>query len=336
MSRIDQVAALAGVSTATVSRALSGKTNVSEKTRQRVVAAAKELDYSISLAASSLATGRTSTIGVVVPQLDRWFFTTVITGIQSRLIEAGYDLTLYTASHDREKRRQFFEHFFQKRRVDALITVALELTGPEVAALRGINRPIVAVGGSVDGIVSLGLDENAVARLATEHLLSFGHRIIGYVGGAEEFNSDFHLIEQRFAGLQAALAERNLQIERNHMVSADFTIAGGYSAAKRLLGRPGTRPTAIFAASDEMALGAMLAARDLGFSIPGDLSIIGIDGHDLSEPFGLTTVAQFPANQGRRAAELVLGEIDGSAAASATLPIDFELIVRRSTRRAAP
>ncbi|HEY8591083.1 MAG TPA: substrate-binding domain-containing protein, partial [Naasia sp.] len=121
-----------------------------------------------------------------------------------------------------------------------------------------------------------------------------------------------------------------------HLVHAsDFTIPGGYVAGKQVLGDPRHRPTAIVAASDEVAMGAILAARDLGLQVPHDLSIIGIDGHELAEFFGLTTVAQFPALQGRLAVEMLMGELKSGnrAALPANTPLPFELIVRSSTSR---
>jgi DNA-binding LacI/PurR family transcriptional regulator len=121
---------------------------------------------------------------------------------------------------------------------------------------------------------------------------------------------------------------------------ADFTIEGGFRAAKQLLGRPGERPTAIFAASDEMAIGALLAARELGYRVPEDLSVVGIDGHELGEFFRLTTVDQFPLGQGERAADAILDELEAKDAGAPKdqtgeepRRLPFELIVRGTTAR---
>ncbi len=114
---------------------------------------------------------------------------------------------------------------------------------------------------------------------------------------------------------------------------ADFTIEGGFRAAKQLLGKPGGRPTAIFAASDEMAIGALLAARELGYRVPEDLSVVGIDGHELGDFFRLTTVDQFPLGQGERAAEAILFEIEDPGPREEPGQLPYELIVRGSTAR---
>ncbi|WP_411698250.1 LacI family DNA-binding transcriptional regulator [Conyzicola sp.] len=335
MPGINEVALLAGVSTATVSRALSGNGHVSDSTKSRVKAAAFELGYVVSSNASSLATGRTKNVGVVIPFLNRWFFSSVVEGAEQSLLSHGYDLTLYNLSGSGDERRSVFEHFLLRKRVDAVIAVSLELTASEVGSLLDMNKPIVGVGGPLPGMQTLSIDDVRVARLATEHLLSLGHRSIGHIGGNDDVEMDFHLPTNRRVGYEAALGAHGVPVDPELFVEADFTLQGGYRAAKRLLGSPRTRPTAIFAASDEMAIGTILAARDLGLSVPGDVSVIGVDDHELAEFFGLSTVAQYPAEQGRRAVEILMDQLHPARRTPAeNFPLRFELIVRSST--AAP
>ncbi len=335
MAGIEEVAKLAGVSTATVSRALSGRGPVSDATKQRVVAAAAELGYVVSSNASSLASGRMRNIGVVIPFLNRWFFSSVLEGAQHALLRNGYDLTLYNLSGEGAERTSVFEHFLLRQRVDAVIAVSLELTEAEVARLHAMDKPLVGVGGPIPGVRTLTIDDVAISRLATEHLLALGHTRIAHIGGTHEFDLDFHLPTNRRLGYEAALVDAGYAVDPSLFAPADFSIQGGYHAAKQLLGVPRDRPTAIFAASDEMAMGSILAARDLGLSVPGDVSIAGIDDHDLSEFFGLTTVAQFPRRQGERAVDILLEQLQPTDApperADTRLP--YELIVRSSTAR---
>jgi DNA-binding LacI/PurR family transcriptional regulator len=337
MAGIEEVARLAGVSTATVSRALSGNGHVSPTTRERVQAAAAELGYVVSSNASSLASGRTRNVGVVVPFLSRWYFSSVVDGAEAALLSKGYDLTLYNLSGGEEPRRSVFEHFLLRKRVDAVIAVALELTDDEVKRLLDIHKPMVGIGGPIPGVRTLTLDDVAVAQLATEHLISLGHRQIAHVGGAVELDLDFHLGSTRRRGFERAMHEANLPIRDDLYQPADFTINGGYEAGKQLLGRPYDRPTALFAASDEMAIGCLLAARDLGLSVPRDVSIVGIDDHELAEFFGLTTVAQFPRQQGELAVDVLMGELmpDAGMPAALDTELPFQLIVRSSTARPA-
>lgn len=330
---IAEVARLAGVSTATVSRALSGRGAVSAAAKQRVERAAAELGYVVSSNASSLASGRTRNVGVLMPVLDRWYFTTVLAGAQQALLHAGYDVTLYSLEGAHGERSRVFEHFLLRQRVDAVIAIALELSPEEVARLHQIGKPLVGVGGPMPGAPSLAVDDIAIARLATQHLIALGHERIGHIGGGPEFDADFHLPLRRQQGFSDALGDADLAPNPALVRDADFTIEGGYRAAKQLLGLPyRERPTAIFAASDEMAIGAILAARDLGLDVPTDISIVGVDDYDLSDFFGLTTVAQFPREQGARAARLLLDQLaNGSAPIDTALP--FELRVRSSTTR---
>lgn len=338
MPGIDDVARLAGVSTATVSRALSGNGPVSQTTRARVVQAATDLGYVVSSNASSLASGRTRNIGAVVPHLNRWFFTSVIEGAERVLLRRGYDLTLYNLSGDGDERQRVFEHHLLRNRVDAVFAVSLELAEQEVSRLLALGKPLVGVGGPLPGVSTLRIDDVAVAHLATDHLISLGHRHIAHSGASHEFDLDFHIPTSRRLGYEQALTEAGIPVDERLHRAADFTLPGGYEAAKQLLGTPHDRPTAIFAASDEMAIGALLAARDLGLSVPRDVSVIGIDDHPLAEFFGLSTVAQHPVAQGERAAEILLAALDASrrgGPAARPEPVGHvapaDLIVRSST-----
>jgi len=336
MAGIDDVARAAGVSTATVSRALSGRGPVAAATRDRVAAVAAELGYVVSASASSLATGRTRNIGVVVPFLNRWFYTSVIEGAQRRLMQHGYDLTLYNLSGDDREREKVFDDHLLRQRVDAVIAVSLELTSQEITALHTLGKPIVGVGGPLEGVRTLSIDDVAVTKLATEHVLSLGHTRIGHIGGDVDRELAFHLPTNRRLGYEAALRAAGLVPERELYFPAVFTMESGYTAAKQMLGNPRLRPTAIVAASDEMAIGAMLAARDMGLDVPGDLSVIGIDDHELAGFFGLSTVAQHPELQGERAVDVLMEQLRPAALGTVSetnTALPFDLIVRSSTAR---
>ena len=339
MTGIEDVARLAGVSTATVSRALSKNHNalVRPETLNKVLAAANELNYVASSTASGLSTGRTKNVGVVTPQLGRWFFTSVIEGAQRTLMQHGYDLTLYNLGGGAQ-RDSVFNHFLLRKRVDAVLAVALELTDDEIGKLLALEKPVVGVGGPLTGVQTFAIDDVAAAKLATGHLIGFGHTKIAHFGSRKSVDNDFQMSERRSTGYQAALAEAGIPIEPNRFYQTDFTIAGGYQSARRLLADPHDRPTAIFAASDEMAIGCILAARELGFSVPDDISIIGIDDHELSELFGLSTVAQFPARQGELAAGALLDLLSSPRVGDEPAPqqgtsLPIELILRTSTTR---
>lgn len=332
---IREVAQLSGLSVATVSRALSNRGSVSAQSRQRAQEAAAELGFALSYAASSLASGRHHNIGVVVPAVDRWYFSTLLDGISAELIAAGYDLTLYTTGHTAEQRATVLGGLLTRKRLDAVIAVSLELTGAEVQQLLDLHRPVLAVGGQLSGADSISIDEFAVARDATNHLLGLGHTRITYLGGKDEQTADFKLALRRRQGFEAALQEAGLDCPPEWLRVCDFTVQGAYASCRELLA--GGRPTAIFAASDEMAFGAILAARDFGLRIPEDLSVIGLDGHELGQLFGLTTFDQNPRGQGTLAAQRMLARLalaaGGSSVDLAPVAEKFPatLLVRSST-----
>ncbi|ROS75355.1 LacI family DNA-binding transcriptional regulator [Cellulomonas sp. PhB143] len=335
MASIKDVAREAGVSEATVSRALSGNGHVSAATRRRVAEAAQMLGYVASSSASSLASGRTRNVGIVVPFLDRWYFSAVIEGAQQELMRHGYDLTLYNLGQDPASRRSVFEQFLLRQRVDAVIAVALELTDQEVQSLHALHKPLVGVGGPLEGVRTLSIDNQVVAGLTTGHLVALGHTRIAYLGGSLEDDGAFGLNLSRRLGFTHAMEAAGLHAPTRYYRAADYTIDTGYSAAKQLLGDPAGRPTAIVAGSDEMAIGAVLAARDLGMVVPRDVSITGIDDHELAAFFGLTTVAQFPRGQGRLAVRLLMEDLHPGEQED-ELPghgLPVELIVRGSTAR---
>jgi DNA-binding LacI/PurR family transcriptional regulator len=328
---IEEVARRAGVSSATVSRALSGRGPVSAMTRERVLQAAEELGYVVSSSASALATGRMRNVGVVIPFLNRWFYGAVLEGAESALLGHGYDLTLYHLGSI-DERRTVFEHFLLRRRVDAVIAVSLELTEREVQRLHDMRKPMVGIGGPLPGVRTLSIDDIAVSRLATGHLIDLGHRRIAHIGGDRAQEMDFHVPMNRRIGYEQTLTAAGIPNDVRLFQPGDFTLQGGHAAALRLLSDPHDRPTAIFAASDEMAIGAILAARDLGLEVPRDVSIVGVDGHDLAEFFGLTTVAQYPMRQGRTAVEVLMTELHPAVDAEPfDTPLPFDLIVRSST-----
>jgi DNA-binding LacI/PurR family transcriptional regulator len=331
VSGIADVAQAAGVSKSTASRALSGHGYVSDETRSRVERAASALGFVPSLTAASLATGQSRNVGVVTPFINRWFFAEVLEGIESALISAGYDLTLYRLTDEPEQRERVFNYFLRRKRVDAVIAVSIALTPAEVDMLHALNKPIIGIGGAIDGISTLSIDDFEAARMATDHVIGLGHTRIMHLGGDLGPQMDFRVHAHRLAGFREALSAAGI-VSRDDVRAAAFSIPGGHATALSVLADPRTRPTAIVAGSDEIAIGAILAARQLGIQVPQQLSVVGIDDHDLAELFGLTTVRQEPAQQGNLAVELVMDELaNPSANATTAHHIPVTMLVRSST-----
>lgn len=340
MAGIEDVAKLAGVSTATVSRALTGKAHVSEKTRQKVEEAAAQLGYVASHSAYTLATGRNRNIGVIMPYVDRWFFSTMLESMESTLIEHGYDLTLYNLSGGRFQRDKIFKDFVGRKRVDALILVAVNPSSEELEILNRLQRPVLGIGGPIEGARSLTMDDFNAGRLATEHLISLGHRKIANLGGYSGSDLEFNQPNTRTLGHLAALDDAGITQIPEWKMECDYTIPGAFFRTKQLLGDPRNAPTAIFCNSDEMAIGAIMAVKDLGLRVPQDISIVGIDNHDLSEFFGLSTVNQRVREQAKEATMWLLEILNEEDPAKRENHLELvewpvSLMVRSSTARPA-
>ncbi len=334
MPTIHDVANTAGVSIATVSRALRGLDRVSPATRARVLAAATELGYVPSSAAASLASGRTNTVGVIVPHVTRWYFANVVQGAQDLCRARGYDLLLYGLGERDDLARRLTAIAAVHKRVDAVLVLNLPLDGPEVSLLRSLSVPVVLVGTRVEGLGSVCIDDVGVARTAVEHLLGLGHTRIAHMGGLSQDRFHFPTPRDRLAGYQQSL--RGVGIEPDPVLDVDggWSIHGGSAAMDTLLTLPlDRRPTAVFASSDEMAMGALSSARRHGVRVPAELSVVGVDDHEMAEFVDLTTVAQPVARQGRMAAEMLLDQLTGSTppGAAPELGVGTELVVRGST-----
>lgn len=329
MAGIAEVAARAGVSKATASRALSGSGYVSETTRARVRDAADALGYVPSAGAVGLATGRTQNIGVVMPYLNRWFFAEVLEGIQQALLERGLDLTLYDAKPGTPGRERIFGDFLARKRFDGLIAVGLEPVDQEIDQLTQIGRPIVSVVGTGEETSVVAVDDDHAARRATEHLIELGHRDIAFVGGSPHSHWA-HVDQERLAGYRHAMREAGLSEFVRHAHS-EVSLPGGYAAAADLLGDTRRRPTAIVGVCDEVAIGTIIAARRLGIQVPSSFSVVGIDDHEFADMFALTTLQQVPREQGAAAVEVLLAEIADPGRARTVVRTPARLIMRNST-----
>jgi DNA-binding LacI/PurR family transcriptional regulator len=338
---IEDVAQRAGVSTATVSRALRGLPHVSEETRARVAGIALDLGYVASRSASNLATGRTRTVGVVTPHIAKWFFSNAIQALERELSSCGYDVLLIVLPPTRGSGmgpgagvgRPPFDAEGLRQRVDAVAVLTVPLTGSELDALRRLRLPIVFVGGSVSGVMSVRIDDLAVGRLATEHLLSLGHRRIAHIGGDPMEPLNFNAPVDRRAGWSSALRATGIEPDAELDVPGYFTVEGGQAAMRQLLALE-EPPTAVFAGSDEMAFGALAALRETGRSAPRDVSVIGVDDHELAAATGLTTVRQPVVDQGRTAARLLLEALSpttGASHVSEHVLLPVQLVERCST-----
>lgn len=329
---IEDVAKRAGVSIATVSRSLRGLPDVAASTRDRVLTAARELDYVASPFAARLASGRSSTLGVVVPFINRWFFAEVLGAVETVLSAAGYDLLLHNLA-DSEGRDRFFSVLPVRKRVDAVLVVSLALSDYEVEALTSLELPVGVLGVKHPGLFSVRIDDVAAARSAVQHLLSLGHRRIALIGGDTDDPMRFTPPHHRGTGYRDALRDAGLGADPTLECLGYFTVAGGEAAMLQLLALK-ELPTAVFAESDEMAYGAMRAIRRAGLRVPQDIAVVGFDDHATAGLLDLTTVRQPVAEQGALLAKGLLASLTHDTEPSDVV-LDTELVVRGSTVPAA-
>jgi LacI family transcriptional regulator, repressor for deo operon, udp, cdd, tsx, nupC, and nupG len=310
---IMDVARRAGVSAATVSRALRGLPNVSRETRTKVLTAADDLGYAASPLASALATGRMRSVGVVLPYAGRWFFAEVVRGIEAALRRHGYDLVLHVLADD-GRRQEFFGSLPVRRRVDALLLVALDVTADEAGLLHELGLPLAWVGEPVEGVHGELVDDREAARVAVRHLVQLGHRRIASLGGDLNGPRGSGPARRRAAGYRDALAAAGLEARPEWLPDGGFTAEGAYRATMEIFATDaGERPTALFCQSDEMAFGALGALRRLGLRWPQDVSVVGLDGHELAATFDLTTVAQPVHDLGAQAARWLVARLAADA-----------------------
>ena len=328
----ETIAARLGISAMTVSRALNGRPNVDEKTRKRVVDAARKYRYTPDHIARSLALSRTETIGVVVPEISHSFFPEVIRGIEDAAYSAGYHLILTHSAED-YKREQDAINTLESKRVDGmLISTAQTVTSHAVyeEAIR-LGVPIVFFDRVVQNIgatcVSID-DEDCCARI-TEHLIGHGYKAIAHLSGP----SVVSIGKARTRGYKKALARSNLTLRPELVVQSGFHEKGGYLAMERLLQLPPQeRPDAVVAVNDPAAFGAMKAIQEHRLRIPQDIAIVGMSDDVRAELASspLTTIKQPAYEIGKTAAEALIREIEGKEKAGRKLIVQTELMVRKS------
>jgi DNA-binding LacI/PurR family transcriptional regulator len=327
---IRDVARLAGVSEATVSRALRDLRHVAPETAEAVREAADRLGFVPSRNAAALASGRPKVVSVVMPTVVAWFYSAVLEGVDSVLREAGWATSLINLFGTDGGRRRLTDAELHAGQASAHVVVGFGLDEAEQALLRGVRDPLVTVGGRFPGLRGIGIPEEEAARLAVGHLLELGHRRIGHIGADREPDLVRSVVQPRRETWAAMLREAGVEPDIGWFGSGALRLESSRAAAERLLDRP-DRPTAVFAATDESAFGVLLAAHRLGLRVPEDLSVVGLDDHPFSAGFGLTTVRQSPHEQGARAAALLLADLGARRGAVSTAPAPIGLVVRGST-----
>jgi len=325
------VARRAGVSIATVSRALRDVPGVSQQTRDRIRQIAQELSYVVSPEASALSRGATGRVAIVMPRLDAWFYSAMLASMAPVLRAARLDMLVYQVDGE-EQRTQFLRELPARRKADAVILTALPMAQAEVERLDLMGVHVVVAGGEVRDYPRVHVDDLEAGRTAVQHLVDLGHRRIGMLRTSDTDGTTWSSDLLRVRAWRETLAAAGLDAPDELLATETYGVDAGARAMATLLALP-ERPTAVFAYSDELAFAAVAHARAAGLSVPGDLSVVGTDGHPLGELLGLTTVDQDVAGQGRLAAELAVRLLDGAERVD-DVDVACRLVERGST--AAP
>jgi DNA-binding LacI/PurR family transcriptional regulator len=323
------VARHAGVSTATVSRALRGRPGVSEPTRIRIKQLAEELSYVVSPEASTLSGGSTGRVAVVVPTINMWFFSTVLAGIESVLRDADMDTLIYHVD-GAEDRRKFFDKLPARRKADAVIVIALPVPPEEAKRLDLMGVQVVVAGGQLREYPHVRIDDLEVAHQAVSHLAQLGHERIAMIRTEDATGAKWAYDNRRSEGFELAMKDVGLKVRRSMMVTVPYGLDGGARAMDILLSNR-EPPTAVFAYSDEVAMGALRSLRRAHIPVPEQMSIVGVDDHPMAELNDLTTVRQPVDEQGRIAARMVLDLLDGRSIRDRLVTVPTHLVVRGST-----
>ncbi|MBA3948022.1 MAG: LacI family DNA-binding transcriptional regulator [Herpetosiphonaceae bacterium] len=330
MATIRDVAVMAGVSTATVSHVVNETRVVSEPLRQKVAAAMLALDYQPDAVARSLRRRETLTLGLMVPSVEIPFFARVAKHMEHAAKAAGYSIILCNSDWSLERELIYLDNLLA-RRVDGLVCISLAMRSEHLTPLLKTGTPIVWFERNIPHaeIDAVYLDNHKGAYAATSHLIELGHRRIGCITGLP--TSKLH--HDRIAGYRQALTEHGLPFDRELLRVGNYTPASGQQAAADFLAltRP---PSAIFAFNDLMAMGVLQTLQSRGLRVPDDVAVIGFDGVTLCEHLcpPLSTVEQPVPAMSRRAMELLMDRINGTAPPEARIVVlPPQLIVRAST-----
>lgn len=328
MTTIKQVAAHAGVSSATVSHVINGTRYVSETVRELVQKAMDELDYRPNALARSLRSGYTHTLGLILPDSANPFFAEVGHSIEIAAFEAGYSVILCNTENDFEKESLYMD-VLTKKQVDGMIFVTTGERSDSLEHLVQMKIPTVVMDRDFPGLELdiVAADNFQGGYLAAQHLIYLGHKRIGCIAGPSGINPS----ARRVAGYKQALQEANLTIKPELIASGDFHPESGWEIGRAMLLQRDA-PTAIFACNDLMAIGVLRAAAELDLHIPKDLALVGYDDIELASYTNppLTTIKQPKVKMGLAALKFLLSRIQDKQSAPQSVLLPVSLVIRGS------
>jgi LacI family transcriptional regulator, sucrose operon repressor len=328
MPTIKEIAEMAKVSRTTVSRVINNSGYVSEEVRKRILKIIEETGYVPSEHAKSLRTKRTKVIGVILPKISTETSSRIVSGIDEVLSENGYQILLANTNLKKEKEIEYI-NLLKVRQVDGIIFTATNMNENLVKQIHQLNIPIVVIGQEIPDVTAVVYDDYHAARDITSMFIKKGHKNIAFIGVDE---SDRAVGFLRKKGYLDVMQEHGFLIENEWIQKGVFDIQSGYKAMKRIMENSINRPTATFAVTDRLAIGAMQYLKEKGFSIPDEMALAGIGASEISNYVTptLTTVDYLNENAGREAAKLILDKILEKDSSTKKITLDYRLIIRDS------
>ncbi len=326
---IRDVARRAGVGVGTVSRVLNGSPAVSARTRDKVLAAIAELDYSPNVIARRLSLGKTLTIAVIAPFFTRPAVVERLRGVESVLAQTEYDLVVYNVE-SANRYEAMFRDVPRAERFDGLLIISLRPPEAQVKRLLGFGGPSILVDIAHPDFSRVVIDDVAGGRKATQHLLDLGHRRIGFLSDFADSTFHFTANRDRYTGYAEALRAAGIAVRPDYSVHGEHSRESAYEQACRLL-TLADRPTAIFATNDTLAIGVLEAANDMELAVPEQLSVIGYDDIEMAKYLNLATVRQQLFESGVLGGELLLEAITSPPHGPQQIILPTELVARATT-----
>ncbi len=324
---IKDVAKIAGVSVATVSRVMNKNVFVKEETTKKVLDAIEKTGYKPNAIARSLKVKNTRSIGIIIPDISSHFFPDVVRGIEDVANEFNYNIILCNTDLDREKEKEYFDVLVEKQ-VDGIVYMSNTITDEIANKIASVGIEIVLISTDYKDLSSITIDNVKASEDAVKYIISKGISDIAFIGGEM---TDPNAGLPRFNGYVKALSEAGISINKDFILEGNYRYESGYEGAKKLLSLE-HRPRAIFAASDEMAIGVIRAGLELGYKIPEELMVVGFDDVDMSRMVypSLTTISQPLYEMGCEGMKLLAKKLNREKVDQCKIVLEHKLIIRES------
>ncbi|MDQ0163170.1 LacI family DNA-binding transcriptional regulator [Aeribacillus alveayuensis] len=328
MPTIKDIAEMANVSRTTVSRVLNNSGYVSDEVRKRILKIIEETGYVPSEHAKSLRTKKTKAIGVILPKISTETSSRLVSGIDEVLAEKGYQILLANTNLNKEKEIEFI-NLLKSRQVDGIILTATNINDELINEIKRVSMPFVVIGQEIPGVSNVLYDDYHAARAIISLFIEKGHQKIAFIGVDE---SDRAVGYWRKKGYLDVMKEHGYSVEPEWVQKGIFDIQSGYDAMKRIMEQSKIRPTATFAVTDRLAIGAMQYLKEKGYAIPADMALAGIGASEISHYVSpsLTTVDYLNEEAGKAAAKLILDKILKNDSSIKKITLNYRLLIRDS------